>query len=337
MMNEDYSDEREPETLQPQKKSSSFWWWFVAVIILVTGFGYTRYISLLQPPTNFPIEKPITIAYGTSLREVVRIAEEQQLVQSKWLLYFELMQQHPDTPVKASTYVFTEPLALADVATKLTEGDHDTTLIKLTIPEGSSVKTIANIAEEVLVNFDAATFINLATNQEGYLFPETYHIPATYTASELYTLLKTTSTEQLQSLEPALSAYSMTLTEILTLASIIEREANTAESMGIVSGILQERLRLGVALQVDASMEYVLTKPLSELTAEDLKQESAYNTYLHTGLPPTPIGNPGLQSIKAVLEPTPTDYLFYITGTDGEFYYARTFEEHKQNVARYLR
>jgi UPF0755 protein len=338
MNEEDYNTEIqvEDEIKQPPKKRRLFWWLFVCLILLIISSYYT-YTYLKTPPADFPVNTPITIELGTSLREVVAIAKESGIVRSKWLLYAKLMYRHSDTPVMASTYIFEQPLALEALATRLTEGDHDSTLIKLTIPEGSSVKDIIAIASETLNDFDAATFLDLSAGQEGYLFPETYHIPATYTATELYTLLNDTFSEQVQTLEPGLSDHPLTLTEIVILASIIEREANTEESMKIVSGILQERLRLGIALQVDASMEYVLDKPLSELTADDLKQESAYNTYLNAGLPPTPISNPGLDSIKAVLNPTPTDYLFYITGTDGEFYYARDFEEHKQNITRYLR
>ena len=123
---------------------------------------------------------------------------------------------------------------------------------------------------------------------------------------------------------------------MIILASILEREANDEQSMKIVSGILQNRLKHGMALQVDASIEYVLDKSLSALTSEDLKIDSPYNTYLHTGLTPTPIGNPGLQAIDAVLHPAKTEYLYYITDADGHFHYAKTFEEHKRNVTKYL-
>ncbi len=105
----------------------------------------------------------------------------------------------------------------------------------------------------------------------------------------------------------------------------------------MVAGILQNRLTLGMPLQADASVEYILEKPLSELTPEDLKINSPYNTYLNDGLPPTPIGNPGINAILAVLSPTESDYLFYITGDDGKFYYAKTFDEHRVNIAKYLR
>lgn len=321
---------------EPKRKGGLFWW---LLILLVLG-GIVAWAGLgiaKTAPTTFPVGTPFVIEPGTSVRDITKNAELAGLVHTDWLLYAVLRLEHDGSPVQASTYVFEEPLNVFALAEALTKGDHDSTLIKLTIPEGSSVKGIAAIAAATLDNFDTATFLELSIGQEGYLFPETYLIPESYTATELYTLLNDTFSEQVQSLEPDLSAHSLTLTDIVILASIIEREANSVESMRMVSGILQERLRIGMALQVDASMEYVLEKPLKELTAEDLRQESAYNTYLNPGLPPTPIGNPGLESIKAVLYPTSSDYLFYITGSDGNFYYARTFDEHRLNIARYLR
>ncbi len=131
------------------------------------------------------------------------------------------------------------------------------------------------------------------------------------------------------------SAY--TEKEIITLASILEREANDEASMGLVAGILLDRLEEKHPLQVDATFEYILGKTSAELTAEDLKLDSPYNTYTNLGLPPTPISNPGLMAIEAVLDPVDSPYFYYLTGDDGTFHYARTFEEHKQNKERYLR
>ena len=162
-------------------------------------------------------------------------------------------------------------------------------------------------------------------------------MPKDYTALELFTLMRSTFDAKIAPLDTEIQNHSLSLDEIIILASILEREANSLDSKRIVSGILQTRLDIGMALQVDASMEYVLQKPLSLLTAEDLDTDSPYNTYLYPDLPPTPIGNPGLEAIEAVLNPEPSDYLFYITGDDGNFYYARDFEEHKINIARHLR
>jgi UPF0755 protein len=322
------------ETTPPPKR----WGFGVLIIaILIAICSYPVYNYLVLPPQDFPTNQPFVIEKGTGIKGVVSAAKTSNLVHSELMLYYLLVTKFSETPPQASTYIFERPLTVAELAARFAEGDHDSDLLSLTIPEGTSLKDIAKIADEVLPNFNPDTFLQIATGQEGYLFPETYFIPSTYTEEDLYNLLNTTMSDKLKSLEPDLSNHDLTLTEIVTLASIIEREANSEESMRMVSGILQERLRIGMALQVDASMEYVLDKPLSELTAEDLKQDSPYNTYLNSGLPPTPIGNPGYTSLQAVLEPTKSDYLFYITGNDGIFYYAKTFDEHRQNIARHLR
>ena len=121
------------------------------------------------------------------------------------------------------------------------------------------------------------------------------------------------------------------------LASIIEREANSEESMGLVSGILHNRLAIGMALQVDASVAYGLGKSGADLITADLDIDGPYNTYTRVGLPEGPIAAPGRMAIKAALNPTPSEYLYYITGRDGNFYYAKTLAGHNQNVINHLR
>ena len=172
---------------------------------------------------------------------------------------------------------------------------------------------------------------------EGYLFPDTYYIPEDFTAAELLTLLKTTYEQKVASRKEPMASHPLKEDGVIVLASLLEREANTEESMRIVSGILQKRLQLGMRLQTDASIEYALGRPLSDLRAEDLERDTPYNTYKYAGLTPTPIGNPGLNSIDAVLEPEDTEYLYYITDEEGNFHYAKTFDEHRANIAKYLK
>ena len=156
-------------------------------------------------------------------------------------------------------------------------------------------------------------------------------------------MLAQTFVQKVRPLEQASPTSTLvTPREQLILASIVEREANSEESMKMVAGILLNRLELGMPLQADAAIEYAIDTPLNELKPGELASllqtlESPYNTYKNRGLPPTPIGNPGLQAIDAVLNPTDSEYLFYITGLDGEFYYAETLNEHNLNVDRYLR
>jgi UPF0755 protein len=205
------------------------------------------------------------------------------------------------------------------------------------VPEGFTIKEFADIASRSLPDFNSEEFLAQNTNLEGYLFPDTYYVPADFTAEEFGMLLQETFTEKTLNLATSLETHPLGTDGVIKVASLLEREANTEESMKMVSGILQNRLAEGMRLQTDASLEYVLNRPLGTLTAEDLEIDSPYNTYRYGGLPPTPIGNPGLTAIMAVLSPTPSDYLYYLTDEDGVFHYAETFDEHKQNIVKYLR
>ncbi len=306
----------------------------LALFSIVT---YSYLVKLNQPPDNFPINTPITIEPGTEVREITKILQRANVVKSDNLLYYLIVLWHEPTNLKASTYLFTESITAKEVAQRLTEGDFDTDLIRFTHYEGERVRQLAKRASDSLPNFDYDRFIVNAEPLEGKLFPDTYFIPQKYTDEELLTLMLNTFNDQVKSLTTDIESHSLSLDEILVLASIVEREANTPESKKMVAGILLNRLEIDMALQADASMEYVLDKPLSELTPDDLETDSPYNTYLYPGLPPTPIGNPGLDAITAVLYPTTSDYFYYITGNDGEFYYAETYSGHLRNIEVYLR
>ena len=158
---------------------------------------------------------------------------------------------------------------------------------------------------------------------------------------QLVELLTTTHQNTVSELIVTAST-SLSRLEIITLASIVEREANTPESMRIVAGVFMNRMEMGMPLQADASIEYVIDTPLGELAPGQLATElreldSPYNTYINTGLPPTPIGSPGRIALAAVIDPIDSDYFYYITGDDGEFYYAKTYNQHLQNIERHLR
>lgn len=135
---------------------------------------------------------------------------------------------------------------------------------------------------------------------------------------------------------PDVEKSGRTLNEIITMASLIEEEANTKESRRIISGILWQRIKQGMRLQVDAVFPYIMNKFSLQLTKEDLMDDSPYNTYRYAGLPPGPISNPGWDSIYAAIYPAKTSYLYYLSDREGNMYYAKTFEEHKANKAKYL-
>lgn len=292
---------------------------------------------LMQPPAEFPLKTEFTIAEGETTIAITETLHEEGFIRSPLLMYLVLVVLFEPRDIKASTYIFSQPLTMIELAKRLMIGDYGNDLVRFVHYEGESRTLLAERAADVLDNFSIEEFMTITTDKEGMLFPDTYLLPVTYTAEELATLLYDTYQARIEPLRPAIANLSLTEYEVITLASILEREANSRESKKLVSGILQKRLEIDMPLQVDASMEYVLDKPLSELTADDLKTESPYNTYLNNGLPPTPIGNPGLTAIEAVLEPTSSSYLFYLTGNDGIFYYANTYEGHLRNISLYLR
>ncbi len=321
------------------KKPRRFLRWLLGIltfILLITIGLYSFFTFIKKPPADFPINTTLTVPAGSTIQDVALLLKENNFVRSElvFFIYFSLLKD--PASLKASTYVFFEPQSIPDLAEKLTQGNYNQGLLRLTHIEGESVEDLAKRTKSILPEFSEDKFITLAKPHEGRLFPETYMIPDSYNEQELLDLLLKTFSEKTKTLYKTAST-SLSFDEVIVLASILEREANSEESKKIVSGILQNRLAINMPLQADATVEYVLHKPLKELTPEDLKIDSPYNTYLNKGLPPTPIGNPGLEAIEAVLYPTKTDYMFYLTDENGDFYYAKDFDEHRINIAKYLR
>lgn len=341
-----FSPESVTETEPAQRSRVIRWLRVLGTLLLLFILALTlllwRINELNRAPETFPVLAPVTIESGMEVRAITELLAEEQIVRSSALLYYLIAFLHDPTDIKASTYVFEEPLTARQVAERLTEGDFDTDLVRFVHFEGERASLLAARAEEELPNFDGDAFFAAAEPHEGKLYPDTYFIPLSFTAEELLELLLETYEERIDPLRPSIAEHPLSEREVITLASIVEREANTPESMKLVAGILQNRLAINMALQADATIEYELETPLGELPpgvlAENLREvDSPYNTYRSPGLPPTPIGNPGLQSITAVLEPTESEYLYYITGEDGKFYYAETYEQHLVNIERHLR
>jgi UPF0755 protein len=319
----------------PQPQS---WLRLTAGLIILLGVVFTAWLwYALSPAGALDEAVHVTIAEGVSAATAVGELERAGLVRSPLLFHALLVLFFDPGEIKAGTHTFTTVPGTYALAARLTGTAPPGATVTLTLPEGFTAREYATLAGRVLNDLDVAEFVSLATPHEGFLFPDTYLVPPDFTETALLELLRDTYDERTAALAPAIAAHPLSLTEVVTLASLLEREANSEASKRMVSGILQSRLRLGMPLQADASIEYVLNKPLTELTPADLETDSPYNTYLNRGLPPTPIGNPGLTAIEAVLAPTESPYLFYITGNDGAFYYAETYAEHQQNIERYLR
>ncbi len=313
----------------------------------MVGGGTVCYVLLLvyawlgSSPTNTTLPYTFTILPGMSVAAIADKAEQEQLVRSSLFLYLLLTLRHDPTNIYAGNYSFTDSLSVYAVARQLGSGAIDDESVRLTIPEGLRISEVAALVATALPHISTEDYKVAAAGNEGYLYPETYYIPQQFTAADIVALQKQTYTDRLEHIRAAIAASGHSEAEIITLASIIEREANDDASMSMVSGIFQNRLDIGMALQADATLAYALDTDISELQAGDLAEhlrefDSPYNTYRYAGLPPTPIGNPGLTAIEAAIAPTPSSYFYYITGSDGVFYYAKTLEEHNENIARHL-
>ncbi|MFT5832156.1 MAG: UPF0755 protein [Candidatus Paceibacteria bacterium] len=324
--------------------TKQFWLWFILFdLLLITPLlivGAFFYFSYTAPNDFTP--QTVVIKPGESVMEIAIKLADQNIVQSEHLLFTILRYWQDPTQIKASTYNFTEPVDVFAVAERLVIGEFDNDLMSITFIEGESVAAFGARAAQELESFDSVQYELLTADLEGELFPETYRVPPDFTTKQLVELLNETHDEILAKYTEQIASSSLSYSQVTILASILEREANTPESMRTVAGIFLNRLEIGMPLQADATIEYALETPLGELPPGQLATElreldSPYNTYLNTGLPPTPIGNPGETAIAAMLNPIESDYFYYITGNDGEFYYSKTYDQHLINIERHLR
>jgi len=207
---------------------------------------------------------------------------------------------------------------------RFTKGEFGFKPVKVTVAEGLTVKKIAELLGD-FENFDKKEFLEKTGKLEGYLFPDTYlFLPFAETEQIIGTM-----TDNFKKKAGDVGK------DIVIMASLIEKEVPDSDDRKIVSGILWKRLKLGMALQVDAVFPYITGK--QKVLLDDLKIDSPYNTYLHKGLPPGPIANPGLDAIIAARNPQETSYLYYLSGNDGKTHFAKTFSEHLRNKEKYLR
>lgn len=241
-----------------------------------------------------------------------------------------------DTRIQSGTYFFREPNSLFIISLRLTNLLFGTKPYRVFIPEGYSNKKISVLLSKTFPNFSQADFLQKTAELEGRLFPDTYYFQRESTVDEIIFELNENWKEQIKSLNQDILLSGRSLDDIMTMASIIERETMTAEDRRLVSGILWKRIEIGMPLQVDATFEYYTKYNTYTVTKSVMKSDSPYNTYTNKGLPPTPIANPGLDSIKAAISPTKSDYLYYLTGRDGKMYYAEDFTGHKKNRRLYL-
>lgn len=317
------------------------------ILLIVTPVLLNVYYNFLLKPvsTKASEDKIFVIAPGTPVVTIAQNLKQQGLVKNSHAFRFMVDRMGIGKNIQAGDFRLSPSMPSKEIAEELTHGAID---VWITFPEGLRAEEQAEIIQEKLkfgsndsYQFDKNEYTKIA--EEGYMFPDTYLIPKDASAKDVASLLRNTFDEKVLAETLKSTTTELTPNQIITLSSIVEREAKTKEEKPIIAGILTNRLNEGMALQVDATVQYA--KGYDEdkktwwpqVTTDDYKSvKSLYNTYLRAGLPPGPISSPGLDSIMAVISPQDTEYFYYLHDTDGNVHYAKTGEEHNQNIEQYL-
>jgi UPF0755 protein len=273
----------------------------------------------ISSPKIFSVEK------GQGLFEIGENLEKEGLITSKIFFDFYVFLVGKQRNLQAGKFLLSSSMNIPQIAQKIISGD--IAKMKVTIPEGFTVKEI----EEMLS-------IKLpGENLEGYLFPDTYYFPIDVSGEEVVKIMRENFEKKISPYKEEIEKSGRSLQEIITMASLLEKEVKTKEEKEIVAGILWKRLKAGIPLQVDATITYITGKKTTKIPKEDLQIDSPYNTYKYKGLPPGPICNPGLESILAALYPKESEYWYYLSTPEGKTFFFKTLEEHNLAKAKYLK
>ncbi len=307
----------------------------ILLVLLLVAFGWwINGTSAANSKDKTP--KIFVIENGQGVRAIAKNLKDEGLIKDQVVFFLLTKQLGLDNKVQAGSFRLNPSMSAKEIANELTHGTLD---IWVTIPEGQRAGEIADVLEKNMPNYDPSWDAVLEEN-EGYLFPDTYLFPKEATIETIVAAMRDNFESKYAELDTSKSKLSKN--EIITLASLIEREARHAEDRPMVSSVIYNRLNEGMSLDIDATLQYILGYQKDQkrwwkegLTNEDKKLNSPFNTYRVAGLPPRPIANPGIASLKAALNPADTPYFFYITDVNGINRYGKTLAEHEANIEKY--
>ena len=326
------------------------WLSLLLAIVLPAGAAYRAWQMIDRPYQAYDGEQLIEVRTGTSVRRILADLEAAGVVPDARLARAFLVYRLGDPSLKAGEYLFDAPMSTAEVLDKLIRGRVVT--YPVTLIEGLTLEETADSLARQGVG-DAETFRRemqrsdlvadldpVATDLEGYLYPDTYHFARGTSAAEIVATMVRTFRQRLTTeVEPLrLEHGERTVREVVILASIVEKEARVDYERPEIAGVYAHRLRIGMALYADPTVIYAI-KRLGRwdgnLRRPDLKLDSPYNTYVYPGLPPGPICSPGVASLAAAAAPAETRHLYFVSRNDGTHVFAETLRDHNRNVARW--
>lgn len=311
----------------------------LVVLILISSLIYIWW-EQAGKPANPLDSRPVTftILRGETARTIAEKLQKEGLIRSSVAFFLITRFGGLGDRLQAGDFKLNPSMNLQTIANTLT---HGTTDIWITIPEGWRKEEIAlKLAKDLSI--PESEFTKEA--KEGYMFPDTYLVPKDATAGGLVRIFLDTFNKKLsqKDLDNARKR-DLTSDQLIIIASLVEREAKYESDRPVVASIILNRLKLGMKLDLDATVQYALGYQTAqkswwkkELTQADLEIDSSYNTYNNPGLPPGPISNPGLAAIEAVVNAPQNDYLYYVSDKSGKIHFAKTIEEHNANISKYL-
>src|SRR5512143_2802001 len=317
----------------------------VTTVVLTTAIHF--YIALFVPPSSEKVWKEIQVTEGMSFKDISAVLQKEGI--SRYRGYFEIIGrlQGITRKVRVGYYGLGSHMSLWEVLDALRKGK--IIEYEVVIPEGYNLYQIGWTLSNTPIISDPQEFIKLAKNKEyvhslgieaesleGYLFPDTYFLPKGIRLEDIpKKMVQRYKAVFDDSYRARAEELGFTEQQIITLASIVAKEAKVASERKLISAVYHNRLKKGMRLQADPTAVYGTKAWVTHVTAQDLRRNSPYNTYLHKGLPPGPIANPGQGAILAALYPEPADYLFFVAQGDGSHYFSNDYDAHEKAIDRY--
>ncbi|KKQ93381.1 MAG: Aminodeoxychorismate lyase [candidate division CPR2 bacterium GW2011_GWC2_39_10] len=320
---------------------------FLGVILFFTSLAGTYYTAGINVKNNEYEKMTFIVHEGQSSKQIAKSLKDKGVIKSYWTFLAHL--KLSGSKIRGGDYELDKGLSVKDLVVKFSVGEVKVT--KVVVPEGWTVEEIIGYLdnENIFKKEDARAAIDKNYNYdfligkgiksfEGYLFPDTYVIDKKASPEDLINMMlkNTESKLSIKGLKDGFGRQGLSVGQAVILASIVEKEGNGNTDRPIIAGILLNRLEYGMRLDADATVRYLTGDWTGEITQKELDEDNPYNTRKNVGLPPTPICNPGLESLNSIAYPEKTDYLYYLHGKDGKARYAKTIEEHNRNIELYL-
>ena len=311
--------------------------------IIIIGIGIILIGSVVvllyqfSAPQKEAEEERIVINLTTSEEELIPKLKEQGYIRSEWAFNFVLKIKGLQGKIEPGGYKVSKSMNAWELTDTLANRPYQKWVV---IPEGLRATEITEKLQEKLGWTNTARVEFLLNNKEGYLFPDTYLLDLDYTGEDVAKRMESQFNEKTADLFNEAKENNIRNDTLIVLASLVQREAASEKEMPLIAGVIWNRWLKDMKFEIDATIQYALGEPGNWwpiIKPADYKLDSPYNTYLHEGRPPTPICNPGLVAIRAAIHPEETEYLYYLHDSEGQIHLAKTYEEHLENIEKFLK